>query len=503
MEPHEYVAILKKRWLLIVALMLVGAAAGLAYASALPKLYRATSTVFVASQRGDTTSELVQGSNFTQAQVQSFAQLATLPVVLDPVIDRLNLNTTAGKLAGSVTVDIRLNTVIIDVTVSDRSARTAAATANAVTSQLAEVTRSLYAKSAIGMERVASADVPSSTYSPNIPFNVVSGLLGGLVLAVIYSIARDLLDTRMRSRKDVERVTDAPFLGTIGRWGRTNVPSIVMISSPHSPEAEDIRRVATNIDFANVDNPVRSLVVTSGLPGEGKSSIAINLALAMSERHERVLLVDADLRKPSIAEYCGVEGSVGLTSVLVGSATLTEAISPWAGGVIDVLPSGLIPANPTQMLGSDAMAALFEFFYTQYDFIVIDSPPLLPVSDSLVLSKLTAGAVVIARHKSTRRAAFAETLHSLEGVSGWVLGVVLNGIKPQKAEPYYSYREEPPATGEANGLLLSNSFDQLFVVSPESADPVVVGEADTDQREIITVEPDTSEVSTRGASGKR
>ena len=332
---------------------------------------------------------------------------------------------------------------------------------------------------------------------------MVSGLLAGLVLAVVYSIARDLLDTRMRSRKDVERVTDAPFLGTIGRWGRTSVPSIVMISSPHSPEAEDIRRVAANIDFANVDNPVRSLVVTSGLPGEGKSSIAINLALAMSERHERVLLVDADLRKPSIAEYCGLEGSVGLTSVLVGSATLTEAISPWAGGVIDVLPSGLIPANPTQMLGSEAMAALFQLFYTQYDFIVIDSPPLLPVSDSLVLSKLAAVAVVIARHKSTRRAAFAETLNSVEGVNLWVLGVVLNGVNPQKGDPYYAYRENPPATGDVDGSPLGTSFKQPSEVSLESADPVIVDDADTHPREVAAVDLGSSQTPPRRPSGKR
>ena len=137
MEPHEYVAILRRRWILLVLAGLVGAVVAFGYASSLPQLYRSTSSVFVAAQRGDTTTELVQGSTYTQAQVQSFAQLAQVPQVLNPVIAQLRLDTTARDLAGSVTADIRLNTVIIDISVSNSSPERAAAIADAIAASLA------------------------------------------------------------------------------------------------------------------------------------------------------------------------------------------------------------------------------------------------------------------------------------------------------------------------------------------------------------------------------
>jgi hypothetical protein len=146
-----------------------------------------------------------------------------------------------------------------------------------------------------------------------------------------------------------------------------------------------------------------------------------------------------------VADYLKIEGSVGLTSVLVGSATVDQAIVPWAGGRIEVLPSGVVLANPAQLLGSDAMANLIDDLISQYDFVVLDSPPLLPVTDSLNLARLTDGAVVVAMYKSTRRQRLAEALTSLEGVSARVLGLVLNGVRPPKHQAYYGY--QAPAVG--------------------------------------------------------
>ena len=484
-EPHEYISTLRRHWIWVMALALIGGLVAFGYNQILPTLYRSTSTVFVASQQGDTTSELVQGSTFTQGQVQSLAALASLPIVLDAVIADLDLDTSARSLADSVSADIRLNTVIIDVTVTNTSPDQAARISNAVTKELARAAESLStpddaATSAITMTTVSAASAPSDPFSPNTRLLLATGVLAGLALAVLLILGRELLDTRVRTIRDLEKVSDDPILGTTHRLKPKDAHSLVMRSDPYGAPAEEFRRVATNLEFADVDDPVRAVVVTSPLPGEGKSTVSINLALAMAERFQRVLLIDADLRKPSVAEYCQVDGLLGLTSVLLGGATLTEAIRPWAGGSIDVLPAGIIPANPSQLVGSETMASVLKALISEYDFVVIDTPPLLPVTDALTLSKLVDGAIVVARYKSTRRHQLEQSLGSLEGVSARVLGVILNGDKTKDSTSYYGYAPTiDPAADEADGTDFNNADTGQQVgseVDPfgESSKPVML-----------------------------
>lgn len=490
MEPHEYFTTWRKYAGLVVGAGIVAGGMGVAYAATLPELYRSTSSVFVASQRGATTLELVQGSTFTQDQVQSYAQLAPTPAVLDPVIDKLGLETTAQALAGSVSADIRLNTVIIDVTVTNSSPEDAATIADAVTDSLASVAETLAPLGpdnvpAITMTTVSGARVPSAPFSPNRSFIVLTAVIVGAGLAAAFAFARELLDTRVRTDADVRRVTPAPILTSTARRRRQDLGSLVMRSAPHSTAAEDFRRLATNLEFADVDNPVRTVVVTSALESEGKTTNAINLALAMAERLERVLLIDGDLRRPSVAAYCGLDGTVGLTTVLIGGATLDEAITPWAGGFIDVLAAGAIPANPTQLLGSNAMVTVLESLVDRYDFIVIDSAPLIPVTDSLTLAKLADGAIVVIKSRSTTRGQVTRALESLRVVNAPVLGVVLQGIRPSRETAYYTedaagdpaaQRRRPAASGgtRAGGSERPDTPESLdtpeIFDSPESSD---------------------------------
>jgi capsular exopolysaccharide synthesis family protein len=253
---------------------------------------------------------------------------------------------------------------------------------------------------------------------------------------VLYALAREVFDTRVSSAKDLERVSSDPLLGTLGRKKRTEPAGLVMRVMPHSALAEGYRRVRANLEFIDVDSPPRSTVVTSALAREGKSTTAINLALAMAERSSRVLLIDADLRRPSVAELCDLEGDVGLTTVLLGDVDPEDAIVRWSDG-LDVLPSGAVPPNPGQLLGSAAMKNLMQRLLLEYDFIVVDSPPLLPATDALGLSHLTDGAIVVARYKTTTRQQLATTLNSLEAVNARILGIVINQVRERRAEVYY------------------------------------------------------------------
>lgn len=450
MEFRDYLSALVHRWPLIVLLTILGAVAAFAYDSTLPTLYKSTSSVFVSTQQGETTSELVQGSTFTQANVESYARLATMPIVLDPVISDLNLDISARALARSVSADTPLNTVIIEITVESPRSDKAALIANAVTRSLSTAVEQLSptgpdGQSAITMATVTPAQPPNAPFAPNTRFIVLTGLLVGLALGAIVALAWELLDTRVRDADDITKVTDAPVLGTIGIRRRRDAAGLAMLVDPNGPQAQSYRRLRVNLEFADVDHAVRTVVVTSSVPGEGKSTTALNLALAMAERSARVLLIDADLRRATIGDRRSVEGSIGLTTVLVGRVPVEDAVQRWAG-VLDILPSGTLPPNPDQLLASDAMATLVRRFAADYEFVVIDTPPLLAATGSLGLARLADGAIVVAQYKSTTRQQLTRSVASLEAVKARVLGIVLDRVPGPRTESYYGYQGEPSKT---------------------------------------------------------
>ena len=453
MESVEYLRSIARRWLTILVLGVLGAGVGFAYASAQPALYRATSSVFVSSPRGETTNELVQGFTFTQKLVQSYTQLATMPAVLQPVIDKLELDTTPARLAASVTASTPLNTVIIEVTVVNRSADQAARIANAITRSLATTGQELAPEgpagsASIALQTVSTAQPPARPFSPNTTLLILTGVLIGLALGVAYAVLRDILDTRVRTDADIDRVTDVPVLGKVGQRGRKVPAGITMRTMPRSTLAESYRRVQANLEFIDVDHRPRLMVVTSPLTKDGKSTTSVNLALALAERSPRVLLVDADLRRPSIADLCGLDGDVGLTTVLRGAISPEEAIVP-CGDSLSVLTAGALPPNPGQLLGSAAMRTLLQTLAARFDYIVIDSPPLLAATDALGLAHIADGAIVVARYGVTRRAQLKDTVGALENVNARVLGIVLNGVKESRPSDYYGMVSVPEAAGAA------------------------------------------------------
>lgn len=443
MDANDYLATLRKHWWFILLLSAVGLLVAFAANTVLPTQYTAKTGVFVSASRGETTSELVQGSTFTQNLVQSYALLVTTPTVLDPVIEDLELPMSANRLGSMIEADTPLNTVFIEIRVRNADPRLAADIADAVAAQLAEAVADLSPtvndEPAISMSTVAPASVPVSPTSPNTPLLLLTGIGGGLLLGLLVAFGRELLDTRIRSDKDIERITPLPLLGKIAK---DTGPGISTIREPQGRVAEDFRRVRVGLEFVELDASIKRLLVTSASPKEGKSTSSINLALALAlvDRDRKVLLIDADLRRPTIAEYTQLEGAVGLTSVLIGDASSEVAIQAWSGGAIDVLTAGTVPPNPDQLLGSAAMRALLEELDERYDIIVIDSPPLLPVADTLTLSGLADAVLVVARHNRTTRPALQRALGSLASVRSRVVGVLLNSVPiGARGKLYYGY----------------------------------------------------------------
>jgi capsular exopolysaccharide synthesis family protein len=439
MDLIEYVAVLRKRWGVIVVIALLGALLGYGYAKSQEPTYRATSKVFVSVDTGDSVSDLVQGSTFTQNLVQSYAQLTTTPAVLEPVANDLYFETDSRQLAKQVTADTPLDTVIIEISATSGNADQAAAIANAVARQLPksvdEVAPSSRKKSnPVSITTISRGAVPTVPISPNTKYLTASGGVAGLLLGLAFVILWRLLDTKIRDRRDVENISDTPVLGEVPRSSGSRAKQVALTSEPRGRRAEAYRTVRSNFEFVTPQDVACSVVVTSAQRTKGKSATAVNFALAMAEQHQRVIIVDADLRDPVIAEMAGIDGTVGLTSILKGRASIDEATQPWGETTLDVISSGAVPPNPLQLLDSDAMFRLVAELRKRYDVVVLDTPPLLPFADAAILAKHADGAVLTVTSGRTRRSELASAIEMLGVAKTAVLGIILVRVRSSRRQ---------------------------------------------------------------------
>lgn len=446
MELRDYVAVLRKYWVSIVVLTVLGLVGATIVTLVTPPTYTARSAVFLAVRGGDSASELAQGANYATNQVRSYAQVATTPTVLQPVITNLQLVTTPAELAESVTASIPANTALIDIAVIDRDPELSARVAQAIGEQLVATVGQLSpadsnGKRAVVATIVTPATVPLEKTTPRTTLNLAAGLLAGLLLGFGQAMLRHTLDRSIRTEHDVARATDHSVIAKVPFDPDAAEHPLVMFSDPHSLRAEAYRKLRTNLQFLNIAKGAsrRSFVVTSSIAEEGKSTTSINLASTIAEGGEKVLLIDADLRRSTVAKYLNIEGSVGLTTVLIGRASLDDVVQPigTGTGTFHVVAAGEIPPNPAELLASDAMKQLLDEATAAYDTVLIDAAPLLPVTDAAILSTITSGALVVAGSGVVTVPELEGAISTLDQVNGTALGVVLNKAKVGTSDGYY------------------------------------------------------------------
>jgi capsular exopolysaccharide synthesis family protein len=459
-DLRDYIRVVRKGWALIAVLALVGI--GVAAIVSLVKTpeYTASSQVFVSTQSSDTVQDLAQGNTFTQARVQTYADLVATPIVLLPVAAKLHLDMTSAQLAEHVTASAPLNTTLIQIDAVSSDAKQAADIANATATSLTAQVQTLETPSGtdaspVKLTRVEDATVPTTPTSPNVPLFLAIGLLLGLVVGVTVAILRETLDTRIRNEHDIELLTEVPIVGGIAFDPRAKQRPLIVQSDPRSPRSESFRTLRTNLQFLDIGEERKSFVVTSSIESEGKSTTASNLAIALADAGARVLIVDADLRRPRVAEYMGLEGAVGLTDLLIGRAELLDAIQPWGKGNLFVLPAGKVPPNPSELLGAPAMIKLIRLFEQQFDYVLFDAPPLLPVTDAAILATHTGGAIVVVAAGRVNKNQLKGAITTLGNVGGHIAGLVLTMVPTRGPDAYgygrygygygygYGYTEKP------------------------------------------------------------
>jgi capsular exopolysaccharide synthesis family protein len=458
LELSDYLRILRRNWITIVACTVLGLLIAGAITLSIKPTYTAQTKLFVATQSGGTVSELQLSNSFVQARVQSYVQTATTPAVLEPAADSLGL--TPAQLAGNVTAVADPNTVIISISAEHPSPVQAAAIAQAVGESLIETIDDLESpadggSSPVKLSVVAPAVAPVQPSAPNNRLNIAIGLLAGLAVGVGLALLRTVLDTKVRNEANLRKITDVPVLGGIAYDSDATKKPLITQAPSQSPRAESIRQLRTNLQFAHVSNKSKALLVTSSVPGEGKTTTATNLAISMAQSGQSVVLVDADLRRPRIHEYLGLEQNAGLTTALIGKADVPDLLQPWGTSGLKVLTSGQVPPNPSELLGSDAMKKLIKDLEQGHDAVIIDAPPLLPVTDAAVLSQHVGGVLMVIGSSKVRLQHIEKSLGSLELVEADLLGIVFNLLPTKGADAYtygyYGY-EAVPAKGRKGGV---------------------------------------------------
>ncbi|WP_419705370.1 polysaccharide biosynthesis tyrosine autokinase [Promicromonospora sp. NFX87] len=460
MNVTEYLRITREHWAPVAAVALAGIMFASLFALTRTPAYTTSSQVFVSFHGAESTSELATGTSYVQRRVVSYSNLVRSPQVLDPVIVELGLSTTAGELGTRVQAAPVTDTVLIDITATDADPTVAARIANTVAESLAERVDELETPqqtvdSPVQLQMVREAAPPGSASYPNIPVMIFVGFLLGSAVGIALAVLREIADTRVRSEQDVRAVTDSAVIGAIPVDDEAEKNPLVVQTSPYHTRSEAFRRLRTNLQFLDLDGGPQAFVVTSSVPDEGKTTSAINLAITLADADSRVLLIDADLRRPSVAGYLGMEGSVGLTTLLIQRATIDDVIQPWGSAGLFVMPSGVVPPNPAELVGSKAMARLVHEMSEQFDYVIIDTPPLLPVTDAALIARMTSGVLMVAGAGQIRREQLRQSLANLSTVSARVLGIVLNKVG-RSADTYgasygYEYQPRTEDTGGKSG----------------------------------------------------
>jgi polysaccharide biosynthesis transport protein len=295
-----------------------------------------------------------------------------------------------------------------------------------------------------GAQVIRPAEVPSHPFEPMIARNAALALVVGLVLGVGAAFLLEYLDTSLRTDDDLATASGGlPVLATVpelSSWKANDAPHLATIEDPSSAQSESYRALRTAVQFLGLDRTIKTIALTSPGPGEGKSTTAANLAIICARAGQRVVLVDCDLRKPRVHEFFRLDNQRGFTTVLLGESTLESAAYRVPGvDALVVVPSGPIPPDPSELLAGYKAKSLITALAAQADLVIVDAPPVLVVSDPLVLSALVDGMILVTSARCTSRPDVERAVEHLQLVDAPMLGTVLNQVDPSMTGYGYGY----------------------------------------------------------------
>jgi non-specific protein-tyrosine kinase len=476
-ELIQYWRLIVQNRLIIGVSTLVGLIIAAAITFTTTPTYESQAQIFVSTPASTLDiSALATGSSFSQQRVKSYAQIVNSPITLTPVIDRLNLDMTPQELSKMITAIAPLDTVLITLKVSDENAIRAAEIANAVAEQFGTTVMNLEisgisVESPIKVSTVKQAIPAESPSSPKREINFALGVILGFSIGCGVISIRKMLDNTVKNEGDL---LDCPLLAAVGYDLQADEKPLITQLGRYSARTESFRTLRTNLQFISPDSHPQVIVFTSALPNEGKTTASINLALSLVSSGAKVVLVEADLRRPKVPLYLEMSSmSEGLSDLISGSKKLTPqgikaVLHPYESTGLKVMLSGKVPPNPSELLGSKKFEEFIEILRKQFEYVIIDCPPLLPVTDAAIVSAKADGCVLVVHAGVTKRPHFIGSRNAVKAVGSVVLGVIINKIPESSLEYEYGYRYGYPRYYGANYSPYSKHASEEGSYAPSS-----------------------------------
>jgi capsular exopolysaccharide synthesis family protein len=437
---RDFVLAARRHILLFLSCALAVLAVGAYSALAAGPTYTARIQFLVSSTGSNDAGAVLQNNSLAVQRIPSYVPIVSSPLVVDPVVRNLRLPESAQAVAGRIEASSQLGTSLIDVTVHDRTPQDAYALAGAIGQVFGPVVESVDAtpsgQSPVRVTIVRPPVLPTAPDWAGPARKVALALLLGLGLGAGAAVVRDLADNTLRDSQDLRTGLGIPALATVPLDSR--LPARAVEDGSRSPQAEGFRRLRTTVQALRAADDLRSVLVAGPRADDAAPVVAADLAVALGLAGVRVLLIGADLRGDPLPELLAIDGTAGLTDVLIGEAAPVEVIQPWRRGPIDVLPAGPTPVNPSELLSSATLDAVLRDLETDYDLLLLIAPPVTEVTDATVLATAVSGTLLTVRCGRTPRGAIREALQDLRDVDARLLGAVVLE-QPRRHRP-----AEPP-----------------------------------------------------------
>ena len=501
-------AVLRRNAWILVLFIVLGVAGAWGVSMLMPTKYTSTASVFVSVDSDGSISDAYQSTQFAEQRMQSYAQLVSGDVLAEQVIQDLNLDMTPRDLTKELEATVVQDTVVMEISATDTDAAQAQKIASDAVKVLSSQAEKLEARNGNGANgnsrsstssnqqsatapRISLINSPEKATQPSSPkmaMNLILGGVLGFLVACMLIAVRFFLDRSVRSSEELERRTGLPKLGSVPVIPEAQRTRVLDFNDDRVRPAEAFRELRVNLRFVNVDNPPRVISVTSARIGDGKSMTSLNLAGALAADGDTVCLVDADMRRSKMTTYFGgaIHGSVGLSTALAGDADVADVLQETEITGLDVLAAGVTPPNPGELLGSHAFRHILDELRERYDWVIVDTPPILPVTDGALVATTVDAVIVAVRYGKRNYDDVTRTLASLRAVHAPIIGTVLT-VVPQKSD-------EGRYVGSYSRY--ESGSDHKAVASAPASSTVSVDDKDKSEQDTIeqsTVEQDTVE----------
>jgi len=434
------------------------------------------STPMAASDAG----ALLSGSSFSQQRVKSYAEIINSALILDPVIQKLALQVTAKDLAKSISAKAPADTVLLNISAQDSNPQRAADIANAVADQFALQVENLEGATLsltgnlVSVSIAKKAIAPDSPASPKKAVNLVLAVILGLLLGFGSAQLKRMMNITVTGEEDLLGI---PLLAAIEFDYEAKTKPLISQLGKYASRTESFRTMRTSIRYIAPSVPSKVVAITSAVPDEGKTTSSLNFAISLAQSDCKTILIEGDFRRAQFSKYMpGLTQSLGITNLLKQKAKMTlsgimKNSVQCENSKLWIIPCSKIPANPAELLGSEKFDELLSILQRNFDYVIIDCPPILPVTDAAIIASKADGVILIIHTARTKKSELMAARASIESVNGKLFGVVLNKIPHKSARDQgyrYGYRTYfgQQYTSE-NGLVYAPSEKEMLRLERE------------------------------------